>query len=44
MAALKAEEEDKGKKKGKRSPRSKTPKSGRKSSPDKKGADCFLLR
>jgi hypothetical protein len=37
IAALKAEEEDKGKKKGKRSARSRTPKSGKKSAAEKKG-------
>ena len=41
IAALKAEEEDKGKKKGKRSARSKTPKSGKKSAGGKKGTDLF---
>ncbi|CAB4022723.1 Hypothetical predicted protein [Paramuricea clavata] len=38
IAALKAEEEDKGKKKGKRSARSRTPKSGKKSAGEKKGS------
>lgn len=37
VAALKAEEEDKGKKKGKKSARSRTPKGGKKSATEKRG-------